>query len=223
MEQKLRNWCLTIQQSSVWVIWVKLMRNILLRLAVGFTLLAANLAAQTHYFPAKTFGEDPRSDQFISSWYSGQLRALGQPWLFELSTNPAIESYRFTWLRTFHHPVAVRVDVQPDGTATLSTRMTSGAGGYDPGKLILNTDRPLTTEETQRIISQINASGFWRLPSYVRDNGGMDGSEWVMEAAVHGKYHLVSVWTPKDGPIHDLGTMFLFDLAKMKLPNDEVY
>ena len=187
-------------------------------------LLSASLPAQTPYFPEKTFGDDPRLDQFVSGWYSGQLKALKEPSLLELSKTPSTESYRFLWLRSFHHPIAIRVDMQANGSATLTTRIASGAGGYPPGKLILRlAPGILTKDEAQKLISHINASGFWQLPSYERDRAGNDGSEWVVEAAVHGKYHLVSEWSPKNGPIRDLGDMFLFELAKVNVPKNEIY
>lgn len=199
------------------------MRRVFLRLGVGFILLAGSLTAQTRYFPQKTFGDDPRLDQFVSGWYSGQLKALREPSLLELSKAPSTESYRFLWLRSFHHPIAIRVDVQADGSATLTTKIASGAGGYPPGRLTASTTRLLTKDEAQKLIARINASRFWQLPSYERDRAGNDGSEWVVEAAVHGKYHLVSAWSPKDGPIHDLGDMFLFELAKINVPKNEIY
>jgi len=194
------------------------------RLSIACLLaLTASLAAQTRYFPPETFGDDPRLDQFVYGWYSRELKAMGEPSLFESSKNPAIESYRFLWLRSFHHPVVVRVDLQTDGSATLITKLGSGAGGYPPGKLIANRSRLLTKEELQTLIAHINASGFWQRPSYERNKAGTDGAEWVVEAAVRGKYHLVSEWSPKDGPIHDLGLLFLFQLAELDIPKSEIY
>jgi hypothetical protein len=186
-------------------------------------LLTVALQAQTNYFPAKTFGDDPQLDQFVAHWYASQLKALGEPSMLESSGDPSIESYRFLWLRTFHHPVAIRVDVQKDGKGLLVTKIASGAGGYEPGKLITDSRTELSREEVQRVIAKINESGFWKIPSYSREKGGADGSEWVMEAAVHGKYHLVTVWSPIRGPIHDLGLLFLFDLAKIEIPKNEMY
>jgi hypothetical protein len=185
--------------------------------------ISTGLPAQTRYFPEKTFAHDARMDQFVSHWYSGQLEALQEPSLFEKSKRTAETSYRFLWLRTFHHPIAIRVDMQNDGTAILTTKVASGAGGYNPGKLVTNKTRPLTKSELSTITSRIETSNFWTIPSYSRDQGGADGSEWVIEIAEHGKYHLVSEWTPKDGTIHELGEVFLFDLAKMTDPKSEVY
>lgn len=198
-------------------------RRFLLLFALVVSFLSASLLAQTRYFPQETFGDNPRLDQFVSGWYSGQLRALKEPSLLELSKAPSTESYRFLWLRSFNHPVAIRVDVHADESATLTTKIASGAGGYPPGKLIVSTTRPLTKDEAQKVITRIDTCGFWQLPSYERDRAGTDGSEWVVEAAVHGKYHLVSTWSPNNGPIHDLGTMFLFELAKINVSKNEIY
>jgi hypothetical protein len=110
-----------------------------------------------------------------------------------------------------------------DGTGLLTTKIGSGAGGYPPGKLILSRSRILTVQEAQLATSRLNASGLWHLPSYDRERAGADGAEWVIEAAAHGQYHLVSQWSPKDGPIRDLGEIFLFKLARIDVPKAEIY
>ena len=43
------------------------------------------------------------------------------------------------WLRSFHHPVAVRLDIMSDGTGKLTVKIANGAAGYKPGKLVENT------------------------------------------------------------------------------------
>lgn len=192
-------------------------------MVLGLLSCARFVTAQTRYFPERTFGNDLQSDRFVSAWYSRQLKALHEPSLLEISKLPSAVSYQFLWLRTFHHPVAVRVDVQSDGRAILTTKITSGAGGYSAGNLITNETRILSKEETDRIVTKINASAFWKMPAYSREQAGDDGAEWVMEAVDHGRYHLVSEWTPAKGAIHDLGTFFLFDLAKIAVPNREMY
>src|SRR5262245_51972945 len=112
-----------------------------MRFFVAFLMLAAlstSLPAQTKFFPPGTLGETKQLDQFVSDWYTKQLKALKEPSLWELSKKSVPQAYRFLWLRSFHHPVAIRLDINADGTARLTTKMTSGAGGYAPGKLIQN-------------------------------------------------------------------------------------
>src|SRR6266513_5488624 len=100
------------------------------------------------YFPKGVFSDDSQHDLFAANWYLKHLKALAEPSLLHLSKNPALESYRFFWLRTFHHPVIVRVDVRAGDAGELTSKVASGKGGYDPGHLLENTSRPLTREQT---------------------------------------------------------------------------
>lgn len=51
----------------------------------------------------------------------------------------------------------------------------------------------------------------------------MDGAEWSIEGVKDGTYHVVTRWTPRQGPIYTLGRFFLFDLARLQIPKDEFY
>jgi hypothetical protein len=91
------------------------------------------------------------------------------------------ESYRFLWLRSFHHPIAVRVDLLADGSWVLVTKVASGAGGCSPGTLTTNTSRQLTAQEAQSLRSKVEGGGFWNAPNPVNDQTGTDGSDWIIE------------------------------------------
>jgi len=84
------------------------------------------LSAQDSYFPKGALSDYDRVDIGKADWYSGQLRALDEPSLLEEAKNPSLESYRFVWLRTFHHPVAVRLDIMADGSGKLTVKIASG-------------------------------------------------------------------------------------------------
>jgi hypothetical protein len=175
-------------------------------------LLASVTMAQVKYFPP----------DFPANWYAKHLGALKETSLWESSKTKKTQSYRFLWLRTFHHPIAIRVDVNVDGTSLLTTKMTSGAGGYNPGRLIKNDTLTLTRQQTNSFLEQIEARSFWRLPS-VREDRGVDGAQWIMEGIRDGAYHIVDRWSPTDGEIRALGLFMVSDLAKMKLAAKEVY
>lgn len=181
------------------------------------------LIAQKTYFPKKAFGDDSWDDQFRTKWYSGELKALEEPSLLERAKNPALESYRFLWLRTFNHPVAVRLDMRADGIGVLTTKVTSGTGGFRPGHLIENTSRPLTREQTQAFLTRLQKISFWSLPSHVNDQTGTDGSRWIVEGVKEGKYHVADRWSPRDGPVRELGISLAIGLAHINVPNDELY
>lgn len=106
----------------------------------------------------------------------GTAQALEEPSLGESSKTQKTESYRFLWLRTFHHPVAIRIDVNADGTSRLTKKISSGAGGYAPGKLIENDTMALTKEQADWFLREIEGNKFWQLPSIQETPGGCDGS-----------------------------------------------
>src|SRR4051794_4648903 len=112
---------------------------------------AFSIQGHAQFFPKSSL--DLRGDDFKAKWYSAQLHALQEPSLLTLAKQEHAESYRFLWLRTFHHPISVRVDLQADGSWNLVTKVASGAGGYSPGSLTTNTSRKLTALEAQSLLS----------------------------------------------------------------------
>ena len=186
------------------------------------TILSCPLAAQVRYFPKDAFGDSAQETEFISDWYSHQLVALKEPSIFEMASIPAAETYRFLWLRTFHHPVAIRVDLKADGTGVVTTKIASGAGGYKPGIITVNQSRKLTPAETHRFHVEIERKDFWSLPAR-DDRSGEDGAQWIVEGVRAGKYHVVDRWSPRDGAVRELGFFFLNDLARINIPKNEFY
>jgi hypothetical protein len=112
--------------------------------------------------------------------------------------------------------------LNPDGTSSLTTKVASGAAGYNPGRLVQKRTLLLTTEQTNRFLDQIDADNFWKLPSVQQDRGP-DGARWIIEGVRNGTYHIVDRWSPQKGEIRALGLFMLTELAKMKLPVNEVY
>jgi hypothetical protein len=186
---------------------------------------ALAVSAQETYFPKGALASDARGDSFRAGWYSQHLKALQEPSLLELGQDSSFQSYRFIWLRTFHHPVVVRINIMPDGTGDLTVKVADGAGGYDPGKIIENTSHTLKREDIAIFEERISATGFWRLPSYQEDKNRvhLDGSQWIIEGIKDGKYHVVDRWTPAKGEIRELGLCLALQLAKLKIPKDELY
>jgi hypothetical protein len=52
------------------------------------------------------------------------------------------ETYRFLWLRTWGHPIAVRIAGLSTG-GLISAVELDGAGGYGPGTILRTVNRPL--------------------------------------------------------------------------------
>ena len=180
-----------------------------------------SIPGHAQFFPKSSLGLG--GDDFKAKWYSTQLRALHEPSLYTLATNRKAESYRFLWLRTFHHPIAVRMYLQADGSWIMVTKVASGAGGYSPGTLTANTSRQITAQEVQSFRSKVESDGFWNSPNPIDDQAGTDGSQWIIEGVKAGRYLVVDRWMPKNGPARDLGLFLAFDLAKLSIPKNEIY
>jgi hypothetical protein len=169
--------------------------------------------AQSRYFPPGSL---------VPDWYSKNLRALHEPSLWFVSKAQVAQSYRFLWLRTFHHPIAIRIEFNPDGTSRLSVKMTSGEAGYDPGHLTRDDTSALTKQQTDWFLGKIEENGFWRLPS--GDNRiGNDGAQWIIEGVRSRNYHMVDRWSPTDGPVRAIALLMLNDLARVKISAREMY
>ena len=90
------------------------------------------------------------------------------------------EVYRFTWLRTFNHPVSIRLEKQGD-IVKLFSRVCNSAGGYDPGKIIFDTTINLTQKQVDTTNIKLDDAKFWTLQTEAREDIGKDGSEWIIE------------------------------------------
>jgi hypothetical protein len=172
--------------------------------------------AQEGYFPEGVF-DDPGQ---ASSWYPYELRVLGEPSLYDLSANPSNQSYRFLWLRTFDPPVAVRLDVNADGTGTVVTKIGDGKAGYPTTiKKVVEIDRhDLTREQVQAFAALVDKDRFWWLESDEPAPAGKarnDGSEWVIEAVRNGSYNVVARWSP--GSNSSEGSKAVLEIGKMAI------
>ncbi len=187
--------------------------------------LAVASIAQDAYFPKGELDSDTQSEKRKQLWYSHALKILEEPSLLKLSENSGAESYRFLWLRTFKHPVAVRLDLKSDGTAVLTAKITDGEAGfpYTVAHLTESFAHSAEPEKIRSFLSKVKQVNFWSLPSHLHDQTGTDGSQWIIEGVKDGKYHVVDRWSPANGGIRELGLLLVFDLAKMNIPKDEVY
>jgi hypothetical protein len=197
-----------------------------LSLILVFLLGNAASVQEDTYFPKGTFGTISR---YVYAYHLGIFR---EPSLLRESQEGGLQSYRFLWLRTFHHAVVIRVDVLNDQTGTLTTKISSGEAGFgSPGrKVIDDISRSLSKAEVKSLLTLFNETHFWAIPTIedVRETGE-DGSEWVLEGIGDGKYHVVSRWSPcgRSGPdkraVCSLGRDFAFHLARLNIPSNEVY
>jgi hypothetical protein len=146
------------------------------------------------------------------AWYGKHLRALRGTSLCPASS-PSTEAYRFLWLRSFHHPVLVAAE-RTGGRATLRVVESSGAGGYEPGRVTVDTAFALTEDQWASLVHAVDSASFWN-PAVSRPDSmvGVDGAEWIFEGVRSGRYRAEDVWSPGTRGMHlpfrALGITFL--------------
>jgi hypothetical protein len=155
---------------------------------------------------------------FRNKWYSEHLSAMSEPVLYSDTT--ALEAIRFTWLRTFHHPVVVGM-VNNGGDIYLYWKMCNGAGGYDPGKLVTDRKKRCDIQQWNETVRQLEGINFWKLPT----DGlffGSDGAQWIVEAKIEGKYHIIDRWSAKDSDIRKF-CISLLSKSGLQIAEKDIY
>lgn len=211
------------------------MRKMQMVRSLAVVLIFAPNAVSQHpspCFPRGSFSSTARWDADEAAYMTRYLQILSEPCLFPLRNDPKAEVYRFLWMRTFNPPVSVRLEVQADGSGTVTVTTMSGEAGFGaslkgPPSV---TSRLVGVEEVARFRELVRKTRFLTIPSTVRgDQQGTDGSEWTIEAVTAGQYHTASRWSPTDsrGPgkheIAELGKALAFDIGRFEVDQKEIY
>lgn len=199
-----------------WLLFVAALGSTATTAAASGLRQCPSVASDEYYFPAGTFavGSNP-DDAFVREWFSEQLRAMGEP---SLSCGTPGRVYRFTWLRSFHHPVAVRV-TDFGGRGRLDVVELDGFGGYEPGKPLRRGSFVLGKKSMAQIRAAMAAA--WDLDA-TEPSSGRDGAEWIIELTDDSRHHAVLRWSPRTGLARELG-LLLLSLSGWEFPEVETY
>jgi hypothetical protein len=149
-----------------------------------------------------------------------------------LDTQPV---YRFLWDRSLSKPIAVRLEVRPDGAGRLFVRELAHCCLMPPpGKgekaqtwdewLTLDTDRAvdLNVDQTRQITSQFDTV-FHRPFDLNLTGNTTDGSDWIFEYRVQGRYRLRDFRNVPPESAKALGLLLVRDLAGIPIQENEIY
>jgi hypothetical protein len=187
----------------------------LLSTLVAVALLGACSGAR--YFPELALDPDPKTDAELDDLYGEQLQALRETPMC-CGRDSSAHAIRFTWLRTFHHPVVLRMDRNVGGHWVLRTKIGGGDGGYSANRLLIDHSRPLLESETSQMLALVGSdSGFWDISTHEQEflKGERiipvraDGSHWIVEVRHEKRYHVVDRWSPKQGRIYEIGKLLM--------------
>jgi len=159
-------------------------------------------------------------DAYRKSWYSKHLAAAGES---AIDMVQGQSTYRFTWLRTFHNPIIVRI--QCESRCMLHAVRLTGAGGYEPGQIEAQLDREITDRELRKLERLLESTDFWSGQPDVT-NMGYDGAQWIFEAAIDDTYLGWAVWSARnDERFADFAVLCLFmlELSDFAIPDREIY
>lgn len=158
-------------------------------------------------------------DTFLVNWYSGMLRGLQEPILFNQTSSK--EVYRLTWLRTFHNPVAIRIEKKGE-QYSLYWKVSSGQGGYEPGQLITDESKEISEVQWENFQNLLQKAKFWDAKTMDRELSMTDGAQWILEGVANRAYHVVDRQTPRDNDYFNCGN-YLIEMTDMDIPIDDKY
>lgn len=157
--------------------------------------------------------------KITAEWLEVQLRDLKEDCLYNNKTKPNATIYRFTWLRSFHHPIVIRIE-KTANEILLYWKVGKGAGGYEPEGLKKSGKKKLSLKEWTEFESLVKGSDFDNLPNekYIPMT---DGSTWTLERKTLDTFKAHhSNWPNKE--IKE-ACLYLLSLTKIKVKEDEKY
>lgn len=146
-------------------------------------------------------------DSFTVRWYRSMLAAAKEPSLYASNTNLVQQGFsalRFTWLRSFNHPITIRLYWSKKGRSRLIAKELSGMGGYEPGKLKRLLRRYLSADEATTFAKMIRSQHASTMTPRVCDLG-TDGAQWIIEASNSKGYTFIDRQSPESGPVRRIG------------------
>lgn len=145
------------------------------------------------------------------------LRALAEP---PLEPGLGVEAYRFTWLRSFHAPLAVRV-AERHRSAVLHVAQLRRTGAQT-FEVAGSGERLLTREQWSDLRAAVQQSGFWHMPRS-DDRFGFDGAVWILEGVQGFRYHVVYRWTPDENEPFRKACLELLGHSGLQIDPEDVY
>jgi hypothetical protein len=136
---------------------------------------------------------DDSLSQFVNSWYSKHLYSMREPVLYN-KTDKKTNIIRFTHLGTWGNPYSYRIE-QSESDISITYNKTNGSGGYNTGKIIEHGTKKIDVEKWNLVISKMQSIDFWNIGTH-DENMILDGEEWIFEAVIDGRYHLITRNSP---------------------------
>lgn len=147
-----------------------------------------------------------------------QLENLNEPDLYNMKVDDAT-IYRFTWLRSFHKPIAIRIENIGEDYF-LYWKVGKGAGGYLPKGLFKEGRKKITFKEWKNFENLLRNENFVNLRNYQSMIIG-DGATWTMEEKTFDAFRAKQTKNPDTNFYRSC--MYLIKLTGLVIPEEETY
>lgn len=148
----------------------------------------------------KVFPDAAGQDYFPkdkASFYTRYLSAMKEPSVKAPLPEGVEWVFRFTYLRSFHDPLAVRI-VNNGGKLKVRAIRLKMDREYRPGNILSDREWILDSPSSQTIHGLLTQNEFWKPlnDTELKYAWGLDGSSWIFEIHDKDGYRLFDVWTP---------------------------
>lgn len=177
-----------------------------------------------YYFARQTATHDcgshimPLVDENSLALHAMLLARAREPSLLVPRTDGAT-ILRFTWLRSFHTPIIIRLTVPRRGVGRVDMIRFSGLGGYDYGQVKERRNHNVTPQDVAALLATSDPALLVPASPYCGPPG-LDGARWLIERSDAGGHHFADRWSPRNGVARATG-MALIRLAGLE--SEEIY
>lgn len=148
-----------------------------------------------------------------------QLLDLKEHCIYDLDVPPNKIIYRFTWLRSFDHPICIRIEKTSD-EIVLYWKVGKGSGGYKPRGLKASGKKKLKNDEWTSFANLVNEADFGNLPNdeYVPIT---DGATWTLERKTSESYKAHNTNDP--GEKFQKACLYLLGKSGIRVKKEDIY
>lgn len=153
------------------------------------------------------------------NWHEIQLKSLEEDCLPDRKAEVGTVIYRFTWLRSFHHPIVIRIE-KSDNKVNLYWKIGKGLSGYHPQGIEKSGKKRLNMESWKNFEQLLQKADFENLPN-VKKIMMTDGAQWTLEMKDSKEYKIHNTnWPKKD--FKD-ACLYLLELTNIKVKEKDAY
>jgi hypothetical protein len=145
---------------------------------------------------------DPAGKEYFpkdrASYYTKYLLAMKEPSVQTPPEKGVDRVFRFTYLRSFHDPLVVRISEAGEAVTVRAVRLQMNQQ-YQPVKIVHDKTWKLDEESRKAVKTLPEQEDFWAALSDAEQSvaqGMMDGSTWVFEVHDKDGYRMIDIRSP---------------------------